>query len=172
MTYTVSGSSGDWTLDFSVTNNMTGFPGQGIYYFIVQPNDAITGSPAGGWVDAGNAPYSFAGAADATYNTAWIASGVFVNGGPPDEAIFPGRTLSGFEVLDTSAKAPTSIDWVLFSSAQSVYDGGGNFYNNDSGTNPGFEGTATSLVPEPSTLAILGIGLSGLLVLARGRRAA
>src|SRR5579862_6582111 len=93
VTYTVSGSSGAWTLDFSVTNNT----GQDLYFFAVQlPTANITASPAG-WFAAGPAT-SFVGLG--TYQDSWEALTV---------AILPGATLNGFEALDTATASPATI---------------------------------------------------------------
>jgi len=47
VSYTVPGSPGSWTLDFSVTNNMTATPDQNLLLFGVYLNSIdMTGTPA------------------------------------------------------------------------------------------------------------------------------
>lgn len=175
VSYTVTGSPGDWTLDFSVNNNLTGYPNQDMYFFGVLLDDQdITGFPA----VAGSAAYalycnptcgspstssiynpSVSDGPNLNYNNVWIESGPFTN----DTALFPGSTLSGFDVLDTAdLTAPTSVSWFAFTVDDRFpdgtnYTGGDNFNSGISGAGqfPGFAGTATSASPEPSTLILL-----------------
>ena len=60
VSYAVSGSEGDWTFDFSVTNNITA--GHHIYFFGVKMSARdIVGSPSGfdpdAWASWDNTPY-------------------------------------------------------------------------------------------------------------------
>lgn len=144
VTYTVSGSAGDWTLNFSVTNNVVA--GQVVFFFgVLLPGQSISGSPAG-W---GNTTRSFGstwnpaldpigeltGGPNINYNDIWHGSGGSDN---PQFFIPFGMTQSGFEVKVTSLTAPTSVQWFAYSidvdgekatstSLPNPYLGGGNF---------------------------------------------
>ena len=77
VSYTVSGTPGNYDLDFSVTNNMLAWPTQNVYFFAVRLSvDNIVGSPAPFF---NNAPadanwFNYGGSAT-DYNNTWIASG-------------------------------------------------------------------------------------------------
>lgn len=160
--YTVTGSAGDWNLDFSVTNNLGGT--NSLYFFGValSAND-ITGSPAGwdpsSWSTWNPATYGGSGP-DKTYNNNWFNPGL---GG-----ISPGATLSGFDVHLTDLADPASASWF-------AYAYGGNYQGDfNPNSNPGFAGVANSgntpdPVPEPAALALMSTGLLGL-TLARRKK--
>ena len=160
VSYTSSGSSGDYTLDFTVQNNLN--PGMDIYYFGVllsQPN--ITGSPgdfgsaAIGWNNAS------AGGSSIVYNNIWLDNSY--------SSLPAGNSLSGFDVQISNAVAPTSVEWFVYAYYGEPWTGGGNF-NTDS--NPGFEGIATlSNVPDAgSTMAMLGGAFAAMGAFARRSR--
>ena len=159
VTYTVSGSTGNWTLDFMLKSNLAAGEGD-LYFFgvIVPSGPHIVGSPAN-WDPNANSGWNnaHAGGSSKDYNNVWIT--------PPGSfsVVTPGSSLSGFKVISTDATAPLSIDWFTYASGGTY---GGNDYFNDRG-NPGWEGTGTRAVPEPATFLSMGLGL---MVLARKRR--
>jgi hypothetical protein len=160
VTYTISGSSGDWTLDFSVTNNLG--DNNNIYFFGVQlPARDITASPSGwdpdAWPSFNPSDY-ISGGPNIDYNNNWYTPVE----GVPVIRIFNGQTLSGFTVHDTSLTAPTSVPWFAFA-GDGTYSGT-DYFGTD--TNPGFSGDATS-VPLPCTLLLFGPGLAGLAAMRR-----
>jgi len=154
VSYTVSGTSGNFNLDFTVTNNLP----DDIYFFGVDLSGRdITGSPIGfdpnAWTSWNNADY---GGSNTNYNNNWIDL---------TYAQFPsGTTLGGFDVLDTDEVAPTSVQWFLYGLG-GAYSGGDNFYTPN---NPGFEGVSQA-VPEPMPMAAMGLGLIGLVIRRRRR---
>jgi hypothetical protein len=154
--YEVTGSAGDWTLDFSVTNNI-GLASMNIYFFgVVLDARDIVGSPPGwdpnAWTTWDNSPY---GGSSLIYNNIWIG-GSIPNGGTTD----------GFEARVTTADYPVGVNWFAFavSGDQEEYWGDDAFYK---GWNPGFEGRAMP-VPEPATVGAMLLGLGALI--ARRRR--
>ncbi len=150
VTATVTGTSGDYDLNFSVTNDLNGI--NSIYFFgvMMDSGNVITGSPTGfdsTAIDAwSNAPY---GGSSLIYNLDWI-----------DNVTFPipfGTTQDGFLVHSTDTTLPTSIHWFAYGE-QGTYTG--NDYFNIP-TNPGFEGlVGPQSVPEPASLLL---GLLGVL---------
>ena len=154
----MTGSPGSFDLNFHVSNNMTAWPTQNIYFFSVRLSvDAITGSPSN-FVD--NRPMDanwFNNGGSATdYNNTWVDS-------PLNNDFLPGQSLSGFIVRIPDLIAPSSVAWSALANSNGAihpYTGGGNFNPN---ANPGFEGLASPVViPEPSAFVIALIGLRSL----------
>lgn len=156
VTYTVSGSSGDWALDFTLTDNTD----QNLYFFgVLLPATDQTGTPTG-WVGFGSdVNNSGRGGSSTNYNNNWI------NADSGAGNLTPGNSLGGFDALVTTAAAPTSVQFFASTCdatflpqapecGGSAYTGGGNFSNVH---NPGFEGIATnaSAVPEPRLVTML-----------------
>jgi len=157
VTYTVTGTSGNYTLDFNVMNNLNSGEGS-LYFFGVYLDSGrnIGGSPSGDWDPTqwsswNNSAY---GGSNINYNNNWINNaGTY---------ILPGQSLGGFEVISTDATAPTSVDFFAFAQG-GTYNG--NDYFNNSG-NPGFEGIATEqAVPAPNSLFVLAPLAIGLVAL-------
>ena len=159
VTYTVSGSSGNWTLDFTVANNLVGAADQALYLFGVNlsaPN--VVGSPASydptvyqTWTNSG------LGGSSILYNNVWLDATA--------SNLLPGSSLTGFEVNITDAIAPQSVQWFAFTVGSTSYTGGGSFGSDP--TNPGFEGVTT---PEPPSFAFGLLALASVLRLRRAGR--
>jgi hypothetical protein len=168
--YTVTGSPGDWTLDFSVNNNIAGAPDQEFYFFGVglfsgTPFPNITGSPASFNGAIPYNPSSGLGGPNITYNDVWEVS-TFPNLG----MAAPGTTTSGFEATITDSVAPTSVNWFALTDGSDPYSGPGNLDTIEPGGVPLlFEGVAvqTGATPEPTTLLLFGAGLVGISALMR-----
>jgi hypothetical protein len=161
--YTVSGTPGDWSLDFKVHNNLTG-DFEPIYFFgVLLDAPGITGSPAGFdpkmWPIWNN---EYRGGSPIDYNNNWIdlaAVSDFLASN-----LLVGSALDGFIVHVDDATAPTSVRWFAWAVGGVVPDVGGGQFNPGDAYNPGFEGTAfVATVPEPAGNAMLlaGIGLLG-----------
>lgn len=152
VSYTVSGTSGDYTLDFTIVNNMVGTDEE-IYSFAVHDVVPIAADPYG-WVYDDHTLYDY------------IANGgsnrqYYVNGGNDHgPQFFPGMTLSGFKAHSTALTAPTSVYFAIEAYAETTFYYGGDNLNTEK--QPFFEGVAYQAVPEPMTVAALGFGVVGL----------
>lgn len=150
--YTVTGISGNWVLDFNVTNNL--LQGEGTLYFFgvqIETGRDIVASPAEWnpdiWPTWDNSGY---GGSSTIYNNNWITGGAYEIGS--------GMSLSGFQARATSVDAPAVVRWFAYA-ANGTYNGNDYFY---SSVNPGFEGTA-SVVPEPASFSAVVLGIAALL---------
>lgn len=162
VTYTVSGTSGDYTLDFSFTNNETGTD-QAIYLLGVYLNpslglSSVTGSPSPydptiftDWTNSG------LGGSSIDYNNVWFDASI--------SNLTPGETLTGFDVTAASATAPSFVNWFALSTGNLPYTGSGSFTNDP--LNPGFEGVAS---PEPASLGLIVVALCGAMLFAKFKR--
>lgn len=180
VSYTVTGSPGNWTLDFSVTNTLGG--ANGIYFLAVELPDHNSPAWPAGWYWWSNPASTWSnfglGGSSTVYNNIWVA---WAANGAGATSIPNGQTLSGFEAVVTTTDAPTSVPWSVFATyfEQPYYTGNDCFSGNLSYPgevgfdNPGFEGIAQSgaSVPESSTLLLLSSGLAGI-VAWRMRRSA
>jgi hypothetical protein len=164
VSYTVSGTPGNYDLDFGVTNDMTAWH-QNVYLFGVGLSGFdVAGSPPSFFsLGATILNFAFYGGSNNQYNTNWQAN-------PAQMGLFPGVTPSGFIAHDTDMVAPTAVSWFAFSQDEVGFDnepytGGGSFNGAFSLSNPGFEGIATpaAAIPEPCSLTMIGTGLLGLL---------
>ncbi len=181
VSYTVSGSSGNWVYDFSFTNNLGGV--SEIYSVgvrltnpvassIVYPSGWFAGSP-GGW------NWSIYGGSNTDYNVLWVTCpSASCPTGYPINNIEPGQTLSGFQVTDTNANSVTSVSWYAVTVGYyAPPQTGCSFICGAPYTNPGFEGLAAPAISEtplPATLPLFaaGLGALGLLGWRRKRKAA
>jgi len=187
VSYAVTGSTGAWVLNFSVTNNVN--PGQVVYFFGVQlPAQNVLNSP-GVFVNCANTcttttwnPSSsdlfLDGGPNITYNNIWLAHHTTL----PAGGILFGNSVSGFEVGVNTPIAPATVQWFAYAEdvtadGTSPYTGGGNFTytSNCVGAgwvdctqaeqeNPGFGGTAfaSTAAPEPASFFLVVTGFLGL----------
>jgi hypothetical protein len=153
VTYTVSGTSGNYTLDFTVNN--TGTLGFDLYLFTVLADGNISGAPAGYNASSYNTVHywDIGGTQNGPFNNSWI---------DPTYTVLPtGRTLSGFTVNVSDLIAPTSIVYSAFGEDNGmIYTGPGNL-NTGNPSNPFFTGSATESVPDTSITVVL-FGLTAI----------
>lgn len=156
--YSVSGSSGNWLIDLSVTNNMSA--NTGIYFFdVLLPSTDIVSSPPNWAYAPGDNPWGMPDGVN--YNNPWCvnACGNFNN----NLAILGGQTLGGFEAIDTDLIAPSSLQFLAFDASPGACCGE-------------YEGTAfapVSPTPLPASFPLFatGLGAVGLLGWRKKRRA-
>lgn len=127
VSYTVTGYSEDWTLDFSVTNNLSGSPNQTFYFFGVDLFPSltdITGVPTNDDWGIHSSWNNFAdGGSSETYPTVWFDNNYSA------DLLTPGTTTTGFDATIIYNVAPTSVHWFAYTvdPAHLPYTGGGSF---------------------------------------------
>jgi hypothetical protein len=162
VTYTATGSSGDWFLNFNVANGFTAPSDQFLYLFgvFLSTGTAVAGTPnpwsPSPWsVMSQSISLAAFGGSSTVYNNAWITL-------PTTTGIAASSSLAGFVVHTTAVDAPTDVQFFAFTNGTDPY--GGAALNRP--TNPGFEGTATmanvTASPEPASIALMATGLVGL----------
>jgi hypothetical protein len=167
--YTVSGTPGDFILDFTFNNATPPAPPFDLYLINIQVNGAISDTPSDYYGSSFDNPHFF---------SLQNAQGVTVNYGPfnvqwidPTYALLPpGNSLTGFEVSDNDLIAPASVPFYIFATdggGLADYTGPGNL-NAGNPYNPFFAGNAIEVVPEPTTISM--VAVSGLLLLFRKSR--
>jgi hypothetical protein len=178
VTYTYWGSSQDYYLDFTVSNNLTSIPTTDVFIFGVYLDQGSvvvpSGIPSGYLNDYGtwnNYEHGYGNhsryPSPVTYNNNWDAT-------RPLENLVTNQSLSGFIVHSTSTMAPTSVDWFALTVNVDAAPQAASYSGSDSGffvasplgvgdyTINGFEGTILTgtlrLIPEPTTFALTGLG--------------
>jgi len=156
---TTPDGAGNYLLDFSVANTL-GVDDLDIYYVGVNVIGGVNVGTPSGWSSMAGTP---------SFSERWLDYGTSVA-----DMIQNGETLGGFTVR--VATVPTSVQWLAYAydwtnavGSQVIYPYSD--FTRGSSSNPGFAGTATNAVPEPSTLLMLGAGLLGLAGLNRRRKA-
>ncbi len=159
--YSVSGTAGNYTLDFTLSNTVDPSFGQELYFWGVNVG-TISGTPSN-W---GTYPsWSVDGT---TFNTVWYDSNF-------DAAIPSSASLSGF--LVDLVSLPTDIKYFAYGYNSTLqYTLGDNVGGQTTG-NPVWTGMAVqqgvgpaAVVPEPATVILLGSGLIGLIVYRKKRQ--
>ena len=172
VSYTVSGSAGNWALNFSITNNLVST--YDIYFVgVLLPTSNVIANPTGWYQPYGLSSYNpgMYGGSNTNYDNLWqTAPGAY--GGT--NFIAPGQTLNGFQAISTAATLPTSVSWMVISSGPGVHSSapaGCSFICGAPYDNPGFEGLAVQAVPVPAAAWLFGSGLLVLVGAARRRLA-
>jgi hypothetical protein len=173
VTYTATGYAGNWTYDFTLTNNLA--PNVNNYdLFIAGPVPlAWAGSPSGPAIGSYSpslwdyhqnfGPYPYVNNNVDLFNVefAYISSPNLYSGLPG------GNSQSGFEVVDNSLAPETTLAFDVASNL-----GNGQFFAGQLGT-AGIYGTATltsvSTVPLPAALPLFGVAVAGFVAWGRRR---
>src|ERR1700737_3929024 len=167
VSFTASGSAGNWLLDFSITNNLGDT--NDIYLFGVRLSARNELGTPTGW-DPNSLPgginWSIYGGSNTNYHNIWF-TGPAASGPArhPIVVVAPGQTLGGFQVADSDLTLPSDVSWFAVASGGHYTGPGCSFICGAPFDNPGFEGLAAasvSGVPEPSTWAMMILGFAGL----------
>ncbi len=170
VSYTVTGSPGDWTLDFSITNN---YSLASVFQFHTLVNwGGDVHSPANWTSSANSFNFQQYGASSTVYNLSWFNSHYNpISIGPgydPPFLVGPGETLSGFQPLHVlDQQAPFSVKWLAWAYSTDPHFPSLPCLENCVYTEPQqivFEGVSSTLnpVPVPPTVVLFGGGLVGL----------
>ena len=176
VSYTVSGSAGNYLLDFTLTNSMP--VNQNAYLLTV--NVPTTLQPSAGGSETLRAPTGWFGGASfwvganywgvpsGLYTGSWEANAM--NGGNPT-SLPPGESLSGFVLPVTGV--PQTIQWLVYACEQQGATSSDDYHGSDNlnpgrPDNPFFGGVAApAAVPLPSALLLFSPGPAGLAAIRR-----
>ena len=158
--YTVSGTSGNWLVDFTFTNNFAQ-PNWSLYFAGIRVGATDIASSPAGYNNSYSSYPDFnlnAGAAPVLWDGTFFDNNWY---NPSANTLRSGTSLSGFKAVSHQAEAPTSIPWLVFVyNFEEPYTGSDYIYRVG---NPGFQGVAVAAVPEPESYAmmLLGLGVIG-----------
>jgi hypothetical protein len=108
VSYTITGSPGSWIYDFSVTNNIVAGANFIYLWGVNLPATNIIASPSG-FAPAQEADPFITPAGSFNNNWCWEGCATRTISG-----VFPGQSLSGFEVKDNSFTPQSAIDWFAY----------------------------------------------------------
>lgn len=165
---TTSGTAGDWTLDFLLTNDVGGGMRLNFFGLVLPSSETVVGTPNPWFNDPGmlchgpgcTSPeldyFNFAdlGGSSLQYNVAWRAESY-----PPGATALPDQQLlDGFRVHLTSMQLPEQVSWAVVAGYYGDPVGGQPYTGS-----PLFEESVSlPTVPEPSTLLLMATGASFL----------
>ena len=155
VSYTVSGSAGNWVFDFAITNNLGGT--NRVYAFGVRLTGQDYGGIPVGWTENTNIPggvnWFNSGGSATNYNNNWITCPTTACPvGHPLSDIDPGQSLGGFQVLESALTLPAGVSWYAIAAGGTYMDAGCSFNCTGARDNPGFEGLAVASVVSPISL--------------------
>lgn len=183
VTYTVTGTSGDWYLNFTVTNNIS--INNEIYllrFYVDQAVRAVSAPKSWRYYDSNTSFY----VSNQLYKFNHLWQGGYGNVNEGNFLIQNGESLSGFAVKSKSIFEPTYINWAAYTHGDSYYGPDVAFYSSDSpyfySKFPVFVGEASEAVPsnpdtpdipavpEPGSIWLVTVALAALISCSRKMR--
>ena len=151
VTYSVSGSAGNWLLDFKVSDNLGGTNNLYLFGVLVSPRD-IPSSPVGWDPNAINGynPSNYGGS-NTNYNDIWITSPSGTT------TVTPGHSVSGFQARSTASTMPSTVPWMAVAAGGTYLGPGCAFICGAPHDNPGFEGFAAPVSASVGDAADVGV---------------